>query len=289
MAGNRTNGILGISANFEPQVAGAFDARAVVPTQADLLLATTWEANDGGTYIYVGMTVTVAEDSTPANNGVYILLNVAGYTNINNWKFVGSGGAGNPGATGAQGAAGEIGASGAQGAAGGIGATGAQGAAGGIGASGAQGAAGGIGATGAGATGAQGSAGEIGASGAQGAAGEIGATGPQGDDANTLVTTNTQSNNYTLVLTDRDKIVEISNASTRTVTVPPNSSVAFSIGSQIMIARGDTGSVQILEGAGVTIDSSNNHTYLQYQYSGATLIKKSTNGWWLFGDLTTII
>ncbi len=180
MAGNRTNGILGISANFEPQVAGAFDARAVVPTQADLLLATTWEANDGGTYIYVGMTVTVAEDSTPANNGVYILLNVAGYTNINNWKFVGSGGAGNPGATGAQGAAGEIGASGAQGAAGGIGATGAQGAAGGIGASGAQGAAGGIGATGAGATGAQGSAGEIGASGAQGAAGEIGASGAQG-------------------------------------------------------------------------------------------------------------
>jgi len=81
----------------------------------------------------------------------------------------------------------------------------------------------------------------------------------------------------------------MSNASTRTITVPNNSSVAFPIGSQVMVARGDTGSVQILEGAGVTIDSSNNHTYLQYQYSGATLIKKSTNGWWLFGDLTTIV
>ena len=132
-------------------------------------------------------------------------------------------------------------------------------------------------------TGAQGDQGIQGPQGDQGIQGPI---GPQGDDANTLVITNTQSNNYTLVLIDRDKIVEISNASTRTVTVPPNSSVAFSIGSQIMIARGDTGSVQILEGTGVTIDSSNNNTFLQYQYSGATLVKKSTDGWWLFGDLS---
>jgi hypothetical protein len=52
------------------------------------------------------------------------------------------------------------------------------------------------------------------------------------------------------------------------------------------VARGDTGSVQILAAGGVTIDSSNNLRFLQYQYSGATLVKKSTNGWWLFGDLS---
>ena len=162
MAGNRTNGILGISANFEPQVAGAFDARSVVPTQADLLLAATWQANDGGTYIYVGMTVTVAQDPTPANNGVYILLNVAGYTSISNWKFVGSGGSGNPGATGATGPAGSAGATGFTGASG---------------SSGSDGATGFTGATGLGATGATGSAGSAGATGASGSSGSDGATG----------------------------------------------------------------------------------------------------------------
>jgi len=91
MAGNRTNGLFNFAGNFEPQISSPLDARAIVPTQADLLLASTWVANDGGSYIYVGMTVTVAEDTTPANNGVYILLSIAGYQDINNWKFVGSG------------------------------------------------------------------------------------------------------------------------------------------------------------------------------------------------------
>jgi len=197
MAGNRTNGILGISANFEPQIAGAFDARAVVKTQADLFLPATWTANDGGIYIYKGMTVAVVEDPTAALNGIYILEDQNGFGLLSNWLFLGAGGGGggNPGATGAQGAAGTIGASGAQGSAGTIGASGAQGAAGGqgatgageIGASGAQGAAGEIGASGAqgsagttGASGAQGAAGTIGASGAQGSAGTTGASGAQG-------------------------------------------------------------------------------------------------------------
>jgi hypothetical protein len=177
MAGNRTNGILGISANFEPQIAGAFDARAVVKTQADLFLPATWTANDGGIYIYKGMTVAVVEDPTAALNGIYLLEDENGFGLLSNWLFLGAGGggAGNPGATGAQGAAGEIGASGAQGSAGEIGASGAQGSAGVTGASGAQGSAGEIGASGA-----QGSAGVTGASGAQGAAGEIGASGAQG-------------------------------------------------------------------------------------------------------------
>ena len=235
----------------------------------------------------------------------------------------GPAGTGDIGATGVQGPIGETGATGVQGPQGDIGATGVQGPQGDIGATGVQGPVGDIGATGVqgpvgdtGATGVQGPTGETGATGIQGPQGpqgEIGATGiqgptgvqgpqgPQGDigatgvqgpvgatgaDADTLVTTNTQSNSYSLVLSDRNKIVEISNAAARTLTVPSNTSVAFPIGSQVMVARGDTGSVQILAAGGVTIDSSNNHRFLQYQYSGATLVKKSTNGWWLFGDLS---
>ncbi len=91
MAGNRTNGILGISANFEPQKAAAFDARCNVPQKSDLYIPATWVANDGGTYTYIGMTVTVADDkASDSNNGIYILTG----TDIAvpaNWKFVGSG------------------------------------------------------------------------------------------------------------------------------------------------------------------------------------------------------
>jgi len=240
--------------------------------------------------------------------------------NIGATGIQGPAGTGNTGATGVQGPQGNIGATGVQGPAGtgNTGATGIQGPSGNIGATGIQGPAGtgNTGATGiqgpqgeTGATGVQGPQGEIGATGVQGPAGtgntgatgiqgpsgNIGATGIQGPtgatgaDANTLVTTNTQSSSYTLVLSDRDKIVELNSPTginpLMTLTVPPNSSVAFPIGSQVMVARGNTGEVQVAGGTGVTIISSNNNTLLQYQYSGATLIKKSTNDWWLFGDL----
>ena len=161
MGGNRNNGVFGISGNFEPQVAGAFDARTVVPTKADLTIAATWVANDGGTYIFNGMYVAVAEDPTPANNGMYILLDSANVTNIGSWLFVG-GGSGSPGATGPQGLQGATGPQGPGGSPGSPGATGPQGPAGNIGA------------TGVGATGPQGTAGNIGATGVQGF---IGATG----------------------------------------------------------------------------------------------------------------
>ena len=87
----RVKGTLGISANFEPQIAAAFDARANVPTKADLILAATWVALDSGTYVYNGMTVTVSEDSTAANNGIYVLLDTAEIetSDYSGWLFVG--------------------------------------------------------------------------------------------------------------------------------------------------------------------------------------------------------
>ena len=90
----RVKGTLGISANFEPQIAAAFDARANVPTKADLILAATWVALDSGTYVYNGMTVTVSEDSTASNNGIYVLLDTAEIetSDYSGWLFIGSGG-----------------------------------------------------------------------------------------------------------------------------------------------------------------------------------------------------
>ena len=195
MGGNRTNGLLSISANFEPQVSSAFDARANVPARADLLLATTWEANDGGTYVYAGMTVSVAEDTTPANNGIYILLNIADITNINNWLFVGSnagGGGGATGATGFTGATGSTGATGFTGSTGIGGSTGATGIGGSTGATGFTGSTGIGGSTGAtgigGATGATGFTGSTGIGGSTGATGIGGSTGATGIGGSTGAT-----------------------------------------------------------------------------------------------------
>ena len=88
----RVKGTLGISANFEPQIAAAFDARANVPTKADLILSSSWVALDSGTYVYNGMTVTVSEDSTASNNGIYVLLDTAEIetSDYSGWLFIGS-------------------------------------------------------------------------------------------------------------------------------------------------------------------------------------------------------
>jgi len=88
----RVKGTIGISANFEPQIAAAFDARANVPTKADLILSSSWVALDSGTYVYNGMTVTVSEDSTASNNGIYVLLDTAEIetSDYSGWLFIGS-------------------------------------------------------------------------------------------------------------------------------------------------------------------------------------------------------
>jgi hypothetical protein len=51
-------------------------------------------------------------------------------------------------------------------------------------------------------------------------------------------TINTQSGTtYTLVLSDAGKVIEIGNAAANTVTIPANSSVAFPIGTQIIVRQ----------------------------------------------------
>jgi hypothetical protein len=89
----RQQGTLSLSANFELNNSAPLDARALVPTKNDLYITTNWIALDGNVYTYNGMTVTVAEDLTPANNGIYVLLDSSDITDPANWLFVGSGGA----------------------------------------------------------------------------------------------------------------------------------------------------------------------------------------------------
>jgi hypothetical protein len=89
---------------------------------------------------------------------------------------------------------------------------------------------------------------------------------------------------YTLVLTDASKVITCSNASAVTLTVPPNSTVAFPTGTQITIIGIGVGIVTVAQGAGVTVNATPSLVF-RARYSGATLVKTGTDQWYLLGDL----
>jgi hypothetical protein len=91
---------------------------------------------------------------------------------------------------------------------------------------------------------------------------------------------------YTLVLTDAGKMITMTNGSANTLTVPPNSSVAFPVNTRLDVIQYGTAQTTIAAGAGVTIYSSGSKLKLTGQYSGASLWKKATDTWVLIGDLT---
>lgn len=101
-----------------------------------------------------------------------------------------------------------------------------------------------------------------------------------------LITANRQTASYTLVLGDADKIVEMNVASANNLTVPLNSSVAYAVGTQILLAQYGAGQTTVVATGGVTIRSTGGKLKLTGQYSGATLIKIATDEWYLFGDIT---
>lgn len=96
----------------------------------------------------------------------------------------------------------------------------------------------------------------------------------------------TSSVAYTLQASDNNNLVEITATSAVDVTVPPSASVAWPNGTQITIFQRGTGKVRVLAGSGVTILSTPG-VYLRGQYSGATLVRRDTNVWFLFGDLSS--
>jgi hypothetical protein len=90
---------------------------------------------------------------------------------------------------------------------------------------------------------------------------------------------------YTLVLSDKDKLIEMNSSSANTLTVPLNSSEAFPIGSQINILQTNTGQTTIAPvDSGVTINGTPG-LKLRARWSSATLIKRAENVWVLAGDL----
>jgi hypothetical protein len=109
-----------------------------------------------------------------------------------------------------------------------------------------------------------------------------GSTGPSGDPGLVI---NAQTVSYTLVLGDASKLVEINNASANNLTVPLNSSVAFTVGTQISLLQTGAGQMTVVPTGGVTINATPG-LKLRAQWSSATLIKRATDTWVLVGDIS---
>jgi hypothetical protein len=89
---------------------------------------------------------------------------------------------------------------------------------------------------------------------------------------------------YTLVLGDANNEVTMSNASANVLTIPPNSSVAFPVGTATFVSQLGAGATSIEGDTGVTVNgvSAGTGTILT-QYGGVSLLKIATDTWLMQG------
>lgn len=99
------------------------------------------------------------------------------------------------------------------------------------------------------------------------------------------ITANTQTDDYTLVLGDAGKVIEMNKASAVVLTVPANADVAFPVGTVLEVCALGAGTVTIDPAAGVTIRSAGSLYDIAGQYGTASLRKRATNEWVLAGLL----
>jgi hypothetical protein len=96
---------------------------------------------------------------------------------------------------------------------------------------------------------------------------------------------------YSLVKADNGYIIEMSNTSANTLTIPLNAATNgdFAIGSQVTVIQTNSGQTTINVTAGVTLNctpqGTANTAKLRAQWSSCTLIKRAENTWIAVGDL----
>lgn len=98
-----------------------------------------------------------------------------------------------------------------------------------------------------------------------------------------LLVSQTLTANGTLALSDADSIVYVNHSSLTAqvqVTVPPNSSVAYPIGTVITVVARGAGGAKLIPGSGVTLNGAIN---AMPDWGGVRLTKYSTNTWFGVG------
>jgi hypothetical protein len=117
--------------------------------------------------------------------------------------------------------------------------------------------------------------------------GTPGTNGTPGASGHLLTGVNVQTGtSYTLVLGDAGGLVNCANAGAFTLTVPPNSSVAFPVGQVIYVKQGGAGQVTIDDGSGVTLQKEASATLATLeQHSWVALTQIATDVWDVVGGL----
>jgi hypothetical protein len=100
----------------------------------------------------------------------------------------------------------------------------------------------------------------------------------------TIISQKTDS--YTLAsLTERDTIIEIDKSTGTTLTIPTDATLNYPVGTTLDIIQTGSGQVTIAGAIGVTVNATPG-LKLRTQWSSVTLLKRASNTWLVFGDLT---
>ena len=108
---------------------------------------------------------------------------------------------------------------------------------------------------------------------------------PSIPDTTTIPINSQTGTAYNLVIGDKGYCVEMNNSAANTLTIPPNSSVAFAIGTTILIRQMGAGNTTIVAGSGVTIRNPHLTLKLAKQYATVSLHKRGTDEWCIDGNM----
>jgi hypothetical protein len=90
---------------------------------------------------------------------------------------------------------------------------------------------------------------------------------------------NAQTAAYTLTLVDQDGIINMNSSSGLALTIPPNASLNWPVGTGFTVIQGGTGALTFTLGSGVTMVPSS--AFTAGQWNSAKLVKLATNQWLL--------
>jgi hypothetical protein len=95
-----------------------------------------------------------------------------------------------------------------------------------------------------------------------------------------------KTSNYTLdTLSLIDEVIEVNSSSATTITIPTNATLAWPVGASMDILQTGTGQVTIANAVGVTLNFTPGNK-LRTRWSSCTIMKRGTDSWILYGDLT---
>lgn len=101
-----------------------------------------------------------------------------------------------------------------------------------------------------------------------------------------ITTISQKTDSYTLAnLNERDTIIEINKSTATTLTIPADGTVNYPVGTTLDVIQTGSGQVTIAGVLGVTVNATPG-LKLRTQWSSATLLKRASNTWLVFGDLS---